>query len=650
MKFSIKYFLIWFIISIILWFIIWSNNFLNSTNSSNKDIETTVVELWNIKKTIEVVWDSELVDEQSLSFNKIWTVTNIYFSEWDKVKKWDTIAKLDDSDVYRNIEDAKLNLENAKISLKQLYESADDSKIKQAKNNISVLESNYNIGLQELKNLKISQQNSISKLQSDIDTQKKELENTKKEKDNLLNTKVSSKNTTITNIEDSFKNYLLDIDNAIESSDEILWVSTKREKNNDNYENYLWAKNTALKSTSEKQLLNSITLYNNLIKDVDKYSYKWDSDEIKLLLNKYLKLFNSLYETTNNLYKTLDNSVVSVWNLSESDISSMKQTISQRRSSMLSKIDSINNDLNSLNSLTDTDLESSSNQTSIEKMEIALENSIKNFNTTKKEYEITYISKQKDLDDKKENIDIAKTSLEELLEWPTENNVSKSKNSITQAKLKLTSAYEDLENYKLIAPFDWVIRKIDYKSWDNLKDSSDKYIYVENPNLLEVSVMLDQIDIVKVEIWDKAVVTFDAYTNDPVNAKISSIDTTPVKSSWVVSYEVKLVLDDPDFDKKILSWMTSDVEIINESKDNILLLNTSVIKSEDNIKYVILENGEKKVIETWLTGDWKTEITYWLEEWDKVIVWDFNIVSEKSATTLFGDWPWSWKHWWWRPQ
>jgi hypothetical protein len=50
-----------------------------------------------------------------------------------------------------------------------------------------------------------------------------------------------------------------------------------------------------------------------------------------------------------------------------------------------------------------------------------------------------------------------------------------------------------------------------------------------------------------------AIVTFDSYATIPVNAKISNIDTTPVKNSGVVSYEVKIILDDPNFDKKVLS-------------------------------------------------------------------------------------------------
>jgi multidrug resistance efflux pump len=64
-----------------------------------------------------------------------------------------------------------------------------------------------------------------------------------------------------------------------------------------------------------------------------------------------------------------------------------------------------------------------------------------------------------------------------------------------------------------------------------LTTDSDKYVYIENPNLLQITVNLDQVDIAKVSIGTKAIVTFDAYTTSPANAVITSIDTAPITTS-----------------------------------------------------------------------------------------------------------------------
>lgn len=651
MKLNIKYFSAWLILSIIIWYFLGTfDNITSEKVTTDNNSSIVKVERGTIKESTEVVGDAELVDEQSLTFNKVWTVTNVYFSEWDAVQKWDIIAKLDDSDAYRSIEDAKLSLKNAQINLAQLYEDEDDSKIKQAENSITTYENSYDILNKELENLKITQENSILKLENEISNYKIEIDNTKTEKENSLTSKESSKNTTIIKIEDNFKDYLIDIKDIIESADTILGVSQERKSDNDDYDQYLWAKNTTVKNQSKINLIESIWLYEALLEDMQTYTYNGQKNEIILLLNDFLVVYNNLYNTTDLLYEVIDSSIASVWSLSENDISSMKQSISQARTESLSKIDAINSDINSLNSLIDTDLEFSSSELTIQKMETNLEQLIKDFETTKTKFQIELNSKITDIENKKENLEIAKINLEELLEWPTDSNIQKSNNSIAQSQLKLTAAYEDLEDYILTAPFDWVIRKSDYLPWDNLKDDNNKYVYIENPNLLEVNVMLDQIDIVNIELWGMAIVTFDSYASFPVNAKISNIDTTPVKSSWVVSYEVKIILDDPSFDKKVLSWMTADVEIINELKEDILLLKTSAITTIWDKKTVIVNKNwtqEQIEIEVWISWDGSTEIISWLKLWDQIIVWEFNIgTQEEEATTLFETptwWTGQWK-------
>jgi hypothetical protein len=49
-----------------------------------------------------------------------------------------------------------------------------------------------------------------------------------------------------------------------------------------------------------------------------------------------------------------------------------------------------------------------------------------------------------------------------------------------------------------------VLRKVDFKLWDNILTSSSAtpmYLYIENPNLVEVSASVDQLDVVKLKIW-----------------------------------------------------------------------------------------------------------------------------------------------------
>ncbi|NDK08550.1 efflux RND transporter periplasmic adaptor subunit, partial [Candidatus Gracilibacteria bacterium] len=244
------------------------------------------------------------------------------------------------------------------------------------------------------------------------------------------------------------------------------------------------------------------------------------------------------------------------------------------------------------------------------------------------------------LDSKERSVEVAILNLEELLEGPTEENLQKAKNSIKQAELKLESAYKSLDDYELEAPFNGVVRKIDYMVGDNLTNDTDKYVYIENPDLLEITVMLDQIDITKVKLKQDANVVFDAYATTTVKAKVSSIDTEPIETSGVVSYKVKLILDDDTFDKKILSGMGANIEIIVESKDNIVVVKTTAITETDGKKYVtVKKNGQEKQTEivTGIAADGITEVASGLSVGDEVVIKEYVSTSteEESTTSLF---------------
>lgn len=348
------------------------------------------------------------------------------------------------------------------------------------------------------------------------------------------------------------------------------------------------------------------------------------------VLNGFKDLYKILDTTSDYTYQAVDASVAAS-DFTESDIENKKTLVFGYRTSVQSKLASTTSTINTLNTLSDTDLvaESNSNslqskldsigtsKTSIAKKQADLESARSNLELTQKSQKLALEKKEQELQTQKNNYDalvksqklaleskaqaitdkqnslgVNKLSYDELLDGPTAENIAKANNSIEQAQLKVKNAQENLDDYNLIAPFDGVVRKIDYMVGDNLTSDSEKYVYIENPNLLEITVNLDQVDIAKVAIDTEATVTFDAYPSIDVKAKISSIDTTPVQTSGVTTYTVTLVLDDATFDKKVLSGMTADVEIIASQKKDVLTVSTQAIITKDEKTYLnVKKNG-----------------------------------------------------------
>jgi multidrug resistance efflux pump len=66
---------------------------------------------------------------------------------------------------------------------------------------------------------------------------------------------------------------------------------------------------------------------------------------------------------------------------------------------------------------------------------------------------------------------------------------------------------------------------------------------LENPNLVEVSILLDQIDVVNVKPGMKVEVVLDAYPGETFEGVLGDIDSTPTTTNGVVSYTVKVSID-----------------------------------------------------------------------------------------------------------
>lgn len=114
--------------------------------------------------------------------------------------------------------------------------------------------------------------------------------------------------------------------------------------------------------------------------------------------------------------------------------------------------------------------------------------------------------------------------------------------------------------------------------------TSTEGILLENKNMYEISLSLDQIDIVKIQPGMPAKIVLDAFPTESYTGSVGSISALPTETSGVVSYEAKIILTIPRTD--IYSKMSATVEIITTEKNNILLIPTSAITSENGKYYV----------------------------------------------------------------
>lgn len=184
---------------------------------------------------------------------------------------------------------------------------------------------------------------------------------------------------------------------------------------------------------------------------------------------------------------------------------------------------------------------------------------------------------------------------------------------------------EGIKKYQLEAPFDGVLRKIDFKIGDNIVTSSSvtpSYLYIENPNLVEITATVDQLDVVKLKLGQDAKIIFDPFPTLTLTGKVSDINSTPTQTSGVTSYTIKVAMDKGDH--PIFSGMSAKVDIIIESKKNTLFVGTSFIqKGRNNRTASILKRigsvDTKTDVELGISNPINTEILIGVSEGDILV-------------------------------
>lgn len=190
------------------------------------------------------------------------------------------------------------------------------------------------------------------------------------------------------------------------------------------------------------------------------------------------------------------------------------------------------------------------------------------------------------------------------------------KNDIAKQEIALSDAKKNLDKYRIEAPFDGVIRQIDFKVGDNLVSDDTKYVYIDNPNTLEISATLDQIDIAKVKIGQVVKITFDSFSDVSFTGSVTQVNSTPISTSGVTSYTIKMAMDKKDY--KIYSGMTAKATITINKKSDILVLPAEYVQTRGNVSSVTLKDttgkGIRKEVVVGLTTNTSAEIASGLNE------------------------------------
>lgn len=247
------------------------------------------------------------------------------------------------------------------------------------------------------------------------------------------------------------------------------------------------------------------------------------------------------------------------------------------------------------------------------------------------------------------SIESAQRSLEDLaLSNPID--IRSQENAVAQRQAALQDAKSNLADYAVRAPFTGVVAKSDIEIGDSASSGTIIATLLTKQTIAQIS--LNEVDISQVEVGQKATLTFDAVEGLTLTGKVLEVDFLGTVSQGVVNYDVKIGFDTQD--ERIKSGMSVSAAIIIDSKQDVLVVPNSAIKSASSGSYIEIPGDEldagssasllsstgislssatqRQVIETGLSNDTITEVTNGLNEGDLVIVRTITASTKTTAS------------------
>lgn len=227
--------------------------------------------------------------------------------------------------------------------------------------------------------------------------------------------------------------------------------------------------------------------------------------------------------------------------------------------------------------------------------------------------------------------------------------------SVEKAENSLTDAKNNLADYYVRAPFDGLIASLGVKKYDTAGSGTILATLITNQKIAELS--LNEVDVSKIKLGNKATLTFDAIDDLSLTGEVSEIDTIGTVSQGVVSYSLKVVFDSQD--DRVKSGMTVNASIITDAKHDVLIVPLSAIKSQGENQYVEVFEGasyseeesssgivsnvapSRISVVTGISDDSSSEIVSGVTEGQQIVIRSISSQSSTSQTqsnapSLFG--------------
>jgi len=240
---------------------------------------------------------------------------------------------------------------------------------------------------------------------------------------------------------------------------------------------------------------------------------------------------------------------------------------------------------------------------------------------------------QKNIDDLDRGV-----ALQGLHVTAAERSIEQAGQAVDLAKQAVVDAQRQLDEATITAPFDGVVAQVLAEEGDIVPSPTlapQPVIRLINPDLLELLIDVDEIDIPLVTLGQAAVVNVDALPDQEFSGKVTSIYPVPVEVGGVVLYKVRISLESPG-GAGIKIGMSASADIVAREHRGVLIVPSRAVTRNNQGQTIVKvqTDGEitERAVEVGLDDGLRAEITSGLAEGETVIV---EVKVKSGSMNLF---------------
>lgn len=626
-----------------------------------------------VNESLTVLGEVSRINTQTLYFGTSGKIKKINTSEWSKIKAGDILAELDTKSVDASLRDQKLALENARLQLQKLQSPAKKQDVLQVDKQKIDAQSQALLLAQKKKDTTLNNDKEIA----NVDAKILDLKN----QSNLLKEKIAlaeaNGSTIIDQAQDTLdrdKKALEQVINRLQTSvdnlslswnqitadvDQIYGLDTYTDAKSKN-EIFVSGRSSSLR----QQVKDGYTARTQIIDRLNrsKLLLVWSSTRLQIdkAQGDISAIADEMYDFLSISLRGIDLSITDA-TFTDAILSGYKSRLNTHTSSLSSRIQSLQTDKQSLIALQNqdllsknTDIKSSDNKVTLAELKNTSDKllaDIRSQELQKQSLLRQKIINNQDIDAQiaafQKTGEIAQATKSDLLNGPDTTDIALQKNAIARAQATLDRQMSDRDNFLIRASFSGVVDKIDFRVGD--MTNATKGISISSPGMVSVKAKIDQVDIVKVRLWNSANIRFDAYPGKVFTWSVVAIESAPENKNGVILYETTLSLSVGEL--IFLNGMTAEIEIIhNDHKQALLIPSASVsqsggvyivqmlrVPSRGPGKYSSDEIREVNVVLGKNVGD-KVEVISWIMMDDLILLKNISFEWDVSSS-IFGKQP-----------